>query len=61
MAIAKRARPKKAKSSILDSVDLSHIPVEEISEEEAKELKKLSKETDEDGISWESLKAELDS
>ncbi len=44
----------------LDSIDLSQIPVEKISEEEAEELERLSRETDEDGISWECLKAELD-
>ncbi len=60
MSKAKRGHPQKAKRSLLDSVDLSQIPVEKISEEEAEELERLSRETEEDGTTWESLKAELD-
>jgi hypothetical protein len=60
MSKAKRGHPQKAKRPLLDSIDLSQIPVEKISKEEAEELERLSRETDEDGISWESLKAELD-
>ncbi len=35
------------------------IPEEEISEEEAKELDRLAKETREKGIDWDELKEEL--
>ncbi len=59
MSRVKRGVAPKVKKSIIDSIDLSQIPVEKISEEEAKELARLSEETDKDGVSWKSLKAEL--
>jgi hypothetical protein len=49
----------KANRSNLDSIEISRIPVERISDEEAAELAILSEETDKDGVSWKRLRAEL--
>jgi hypothetical protein len=59
MARAKRGVLNKPKRSAQDAVDLSQIPSEEISLEEAEELAKLSEETKKDGLSWNKVKAEL--
>ena len=40
-------------------MDLSQVPSEEISLEEAEELARLSEETKKDGLSWNKVKAEL--
>ncbi len=43
----------------VESLEMLLIPEEEISEEEAERLDRLAKETREKGISWESIKANL--
>ncbi|MGA9100102.1 MAG: hypothetical protein WB392_14350 [Methanotrichaceae archaeon] len=59
MAKAKPGVQHKTKRSAKDLADLSQIPSEEISLEEAKELARLSEETKKDGLSWNKVKAEL--
>lgn len=59
LAKAKRGVLHKAKRSASDAIDMSQIPSEDISSEEAEELTKLSEETKKDGLSWDKAKAEL--
>ena len=59
MARAKRGVPSKPKRSDQDGIDLSQMPSEEISLEEAEELARLSSETKKDCLSWKKVKAEL--
>jgi hypothetical protein len=59
MARAKRGVPNKPARSDRDAIDLSQIPSEEISLEEAEELAMLSRETKKDGLSWNKVKAEF--
>ena len=44
----------------ITSLEVALIPQEEISEEEAQELKRLSAETRKSGIDWEEIRAKLD-
>jgi hypothetical protein len=59
LAKAKRGVLHKTKRSASDAIDLSQIPSEDISSEEAEELTKLSEETKKEGMSWDKAKAEL--
>jgi hypothetical protein len=59
MAKAKHGVLHKTKRSASDAIDLSQIPSEDISSEEAEELTKLSEETKKEGMSWDKAKAEL--
>ena len=59
MAKARRGIQHKTKKSSQDLADLSQIPSEEISLEEAEELARLSEETKKEGLSWNKVKAEL--
>jgi hypothetical protein len=59
MTKAKRGVLNKPKRSKPDAMDLSQVPSEEISLEEAEDLARLSEETKKDGLSWNKVKAEL--